>query len=268
VYYGSEFGIKGEKGKGENADVAIRPCIDLDEPDKDIKLMKHIASLGAIRQSIPAVQTGSYAKMELKNQTFLFKRELNGDVVYVALNISDGDYTFRFDTKYPKLADRLSGRQFNVNGGKAEITVPKDGSMVLVDSELQPLHHEETAQTVSAPKPEAAPEVKKEEPPKVEPAPAAPEKPVSCVTPAADKGNGVRGVGVPDGRKAVLGGHYKHFKGGDYVLLSVAKDHETCDEIAVYMSLNGKPDVWARPLDMFLEDVDDHGTVKPRFELV
>ena len=78
----------------------------------------------------------------------------------------------------------------------------------------------------------------------------------------------MKSLGVPDGRKPVLGGHYKHFKGGNYVLLNVAKDHEVCTPIAVYMSLDGKPDVWARPLDMFLEDVDDHGVRKPRFEFI
>ena len=101
----------------------------------------------------------------------------------------------------------------------------------------------------------------------VQPEPAAEEK-VSCVTPAKNSGNGVVGMGVPERRKAVPGGHYKHFKGGNYVLLNIAKDHETCDKIAVYMSLDGKPDVWARPLDMFLEDVNDHGNIKPRFEYI
>lgn len=265
VYYGSEFGIKGEKGRGENADAPLRPCIDLDMAEENIKLMKHISDLGAIRQCIPAVQTGSYAKMELKNQTFLFKREKDGETVYVALNISDGDYTFRFNTKYSKLADRLSGRQFNVNNGNAEITVPKNTSMVLVDSELQMPHKDEEEMVQPVPEektePTVIPEAKVWED-------ISEEKPVSCVTPAMDKGNGVKGIGVPDGRKPVIGGQYKHFKGGDYVLLNCAKDHETCEEIAVYMSLNGKPDVWVRPMSMFLEDVDDHGNVKPRFELV
>ncbi len=264
VYYGSEFGIKGVKGQGEDADLPLRPCIELDMPEQNEKLLKHISALGAIRMSIPTVQTGSYAKMELKNQTFLFKREKDGDIVYIALNISDGDYTFRFNTKYPKLADRLSGRQFTVNNGNAEVTVPKNCSMILVDSELTPVKEEApTEAPKEEPKPiEAAPEKP------AEPAPTVEEVKTACVTPAADKGNGVKSLGVPDGRKPVLGGHYKHFKGGNYVLLNVARDHEVCTPIAVYMSLDGKPDVWARPLDMFLEDVDDHGVRKPRFEFI
>ena len=133
------------------------------------------------------------------------------------------------------------------------------------EPEMAPEDGEEAAE-------EAPAEAPKEEP---KPTEAAPEKPAPaveevkpCVTPAADKGNGVKSLGVPDGRKPVLGAHYKHFKGGDYVLLNVAKDHETCEEIAIYMAINGKPNIWARPLEMFLEDIDDHGVVKPRFELV
>lgn len=263
VYYGSEFGIYGEKGKGADADLAIRPCLDLDNiHNRNDKLMLHISELGGLRLSVPALQSGSYAKMELKNQTFLFKRELNGETVYIALNISDGDYTFRFNTPYQKLADRLTGKQFTVNGGNAEITVPKNKSMVLVDSTLSAPHepevHDESVQTPAPVQEEKVQaEVRTEQP--------APDVQQPQPEP---KNNGIRGLGVPEGRKIVIGGHYKHFKGGDYVVLNVAKDHETCREQAVYMQIYGKPVIWVRPLDMFLEDVDDHGNVKPRFALV
>ncbi len=257
VYYGSEFGIRGEKGRGEDADAAIRPCLDLDDiPDRDDVLMQHIAELGAIRLSVPAIQSGSYAKIELKNQTFLFKRELNGEIAYFALNISDGDYTFRFGTPYGKLADRLSGRQFTVNNGNAEITVPKNKSMVLVNGAmLQPEPEKSAGQPQSATQP--VQEVR-EQPVQQEQQPA----------PVPEKNNGIHGLGVPEGRKIVIGGHYKHFKGGEYLVLNVAKDHETCEEQAVYVQLHDKPIVWVRPLKMFLEDVDDHGNRKPRFELI
>lgn len=256
VYYGSEFGIRGEKGRGEDADAAIRPCLDLDDiPDRDDVLMLHIAELGAIRLSVPAIQSGSYAKMELKNQTFLFKRELNGEIAYFALNISDGDYTFRFGTPYGKLADRLSGRQFTVNNGNAEITVPKNKSMVLVNGAmLQPEPEKPSVQPQSASQPQPTPQEVQSEQPQPAPVP--------------EKNNGIHGLGVPEGRKIVIGGHYRHFKGGEYLVLNVAKDHETCEEQAVYVQLHDKPIVWVRPLKMFLEDVDDHGNRKPRFELI
>lgn len=260
VYYGSEFGIRGEKGRGEEADAALRPCLELDDiPDRNDVLMQHIAELGAIRLSIPAIQSGSYAKIELKNQTFLFKRELNGEIAYFALNISDGDYTFKFGTPYAKLADRLSGRQFTVNNGNAEVTVPKNKSMVLVNGAmLQPEPEPEKEAVSDAETEQPAQEVQTEQPVQHEQQPA----------PVPEKNNGIRGLGVPEGRKIVIGGHYKHFKGGEYLVLNVAKDHETCEEQAVYVQLHDKPIVWVRPLKMFLEDVDDHGNVKQRFTLI
>lgn len=260
VYYGSEFGIYGEKGRGADADLAIRLCLDLDNiPGKNDRLMFHISKLGAIRLALPALQSGSYSKLDLKNQTFLFKRELNGEIVYIALNISDGDYTFRINTPYGKLADRLTGKQFNVNGGAAEITVPKNKSMILVDGNIAVLEEPEI-QTEAQPIPAQNKTVQTEA--------VAEMQPVSEQSEPEPKNNGIRGLGVPEGRKIVIGGHYKHFKGGDYVVLNVAKDHETCAEQAVYMQIYGKPVIWVRPLDMFLEDVDDHGNVKPRFALV
>lgn len=252
IYYGSEFGIYGAKGHGAEADLPVRPCLDLDNiPDRNDELLKHISALGAIRLSTPAIQSGGYSKMELRNQTFSFKREKDGEEVYILLNVSDGDYTFRFNTKYGKLVDLLTGKTFN--GGNAEICVPKNKSMIIADG----------SKAVEIPAPEAI-EVKVETP-IAEPAPA---PVVEVKEEPAPKNNGVVGIGVPEGRKIVLGGHYKHFKGGDYVVLNVAKDSETLEEMVVYMQIYDKPTVWVRPLKMFLEDVDDHGNIKPRFAFV
>lgn len=254
IYYGSEFGIYGAKGHGAEADLPVRPCLDLNNiPDRNDELLKHISALGAIRLSTPAIQSGGYSKMELRNQTFSFKREKDGEEVYILLNVSDGDYTFRFNTKYGKLVDLLTGKTFG--GGNAEICVPKNKSMIIADG----------SKAVEIPEPEAI-EVKVEAP--AEPAPAPVASAVEVKEEPAPKNNGVVGVGVPDGRKIVLGGHYKHFKGGDYVVLNVAKDSETLEEMVVYMQIYDKPTVWVRPLKMFLEDVDDHGNIKPRFAFV
>ncbi|MBQ8569407.1 MAG: DUF1653 domain-containing protein [Oscillospiraceae bacterium] len=260
VYYGSEFGIKGAKGQGEHADDAIRPCIELNDiPDRNDKLVKHISALGAARIQLEALQDGSYSKMQLNNQTLLFKREKNGQEVYIALNISDNDHTFCFNTKYASLTDRLSGKVFAVNG-QASVTVPKNCSMILADSNI-PMDMPE-AEPVAVNEP-----VKKEEPvPAAEPVQEA-AAPV-CEEQPAPVNKGTPSLGVPEGRRIVIGGHYKHFKGGDYVVLNVAKDHETLEENVVYMQIYDKPTVWVRPLKMFLEDIDDHGNIKPRFMFV
>ena len=263
VYYGSEFGIKGAKGNGADADMAIRPCLELDDiPGRDDTLFEHICELGAIRSQFPALQSGSYKKLELKNQTFLYQRELDGQVVYIGLNISDGDYTFNVGTHYARLADRLTGKHYDVSGGCAMVTVPKNHSVILVDANTPAPVKEEAAKAEEAkPAPVEIRAPKAEEKPveqvKAEPAPVKEEAP-----------KGTPSAGIPEGRKIVIGGHYKHFKGGDYVVLNVAHDHETYEEQVVYMQIYDKPKVWVRPLKMFLEDVNDHGNIKPRFEFI
>lgn len=263
VYYGSEFGIKGAKGNGADADMAIRPCLELDDiPGRDDTLFEHICELGAIRSQFPALQSGSYKKLELKNQTFLYQRELDGQVVYIGLNISDGDYTFNVGTHYARLADRLTGKHYDVSGGCARVTVPKNHSVILVDANTPAPVKEEAAKAEEAkPAPVEIQAPKAEEKPveqvKAEPAPVKEEAP-----------KGTPSAGIPEGRKIVIGGHYKHFKGGDYVVLNVAHDHETYEEQVVYMQIYDKPKVWVRPLKMFLEDVNDHGNIKPRFEFI
>lgn len=256
VYYGSEYGIKGAKGKGADADVALRPCLDLDDiPNRDDKLYEHICALGAVRSELPALQSGSYSDIELKNQTYLYKREFDGQVVYIALNISDGDYTFSFDSRYPRLADRLSGRKFECGGGRANVTVPKNHSMILVDADT----HISTPVTEHLTESHAAPA----------PEPAL-EQPVVCeaAEPVQTAPTGTPSLGVPEGRTLVIGGRYRHFKGGEYVVLGTARDHQTFEEMVIYMQTYDKPRTWVRPLSMFLEDVDDHGNRKPRFEFI
>ena len=136
VYYGSEWGIKGAKGTGADADLPVRPALNLGDIKKgDSDLMQHIAALGKIRLENPAAQSGKYSSLELKNQTFLFMREKDDARVYVALNISDGDYSFNLSSTYTTLTDLLSGMKFPVQNGSARISVPKNSSMVLAGTD-------------------------------------------------------------------------------------------------------------------------------------
>ncbi len=245
IYYGSEFGIKGQKGHGADADMAIRPCLELDSiPDRDDKLLEHIRKLGAVRSALPALQSGSYKKIDLKNQTFLYQREKDGKTVYIALNITGGDYTFNIPAQGP-FKDALTGARFD----GSNITVGKNQSVIIVSADTE----------IDLTVPEAVIEVeaiKEEAPVKQEPA-RTEEAPVVKGTPSA---------GIPEGREIVVGGIYKHFKGGTYVVLNVAHDHDSYEEQVVYMQLYDQPRVWVRPLSMFLENVNDHGNIKPRFE--
>lgn len=63
-------------------------------------------------------------------------------------------------------------------------------------------------------------------------------------------------------------GHYRHFKGGEYQALFVARHSENHnEEFVVYRSLKNNS-IWVRPLKMFLENVDRDGYKGPRFVLI
>ena len=54
----------------------------------------------------------------------------------------------------------------------------------------------------------------------------------------------------------VIGAKYRHFKGGEYELIAVARHSETNEELVIYKSLeNGE--VFARPKTMFIDKAGD-----------
>jgi hypothetical protein len=65
-------------------------------------------------------------------------------------------------------------------------------------------------------------------------------------------------------------GKYKHFKGGLYRVIGVAKHSETLEKMVVYEALydNPRSKLWVRPLEMFLEEVEKDGQKFPRFEYI
>lgn len=60
-------------------------------------------------------------------------------------------------------------------------------------------------------------------------------------------------------------GKYRHFKGGEYEVVGVARHSETDERLVVYRPLYGDGGLWVRPAAMFLEPVTHEGRVVPRF---
>jgi len=63
-------------------------------------------------------------------------------------------------------------------------------------------------------------------------------------------------------------GRYRHYKGGEYEVVGVARHSETHEPLVVYRPLVGDSGWWVRPHAMFFESIDVSGTVQPRFQKV
>lgn len=66
----------------------------------------------------------------------------------------------------------------------------------------------------------------------------------------------------------IKSGLYRHFKGGIYEVLFVAKNSETLEDMVVYRANYGEHGVWVRPLSMWNETVERDGKTFKRFEYI
>ena len=60
-------------------------------------------------------------------------------------------------------------------------------------------------------------------------------------------------------------GRYRHFKGGEYEVLGVARHSEGLEDMVVYRPLYNDSGLWVRPLSMFTETVERDGKTQARF---
>jgi hypothetical protein len=60
-------------------------------------------------------------------------------------------------------------------------------------------------------------------------------------------------------------GHYRHYKGGEYELVGVARHSETLEPLVVYRPLYNASGLWVRPFSMFIETIEVAGQTVARF---
>jgi len=63
-------------------------------------------------------------------------------------------------------------------------------------------------------------------------------------------------------------GRYRHYKGGEYRVLGIARHSETLAPLVVYQALYGERGLWVRPHTMFAETIIHQGRNEPRFRFI
>lgn len=70
------------------------------------------------------------------------------------------------------------------------------------------------------------------------------------------------------GKNMIKMGKYRHFKGGEYEVIGIAKNSETLEETVVYKALYDNGGLWVRPLSMWEEEVTREGKTFKRFTYI
>lgn len=87
IYYGSEFGIEGEKTDGIDGDKNVRPKLTADVKSNDVT--QHIKKLVELRKNSKALQVGEYEEVLVRNEQFVYLRRYRDEIRFIILNTSD-----------------------------------------------------------------------------------------------------------------------------------------------------------------------------------
>lgn len=105
IYYGSEWGIKGNKKDG--GDIALRPAVDVDNiPIENQDLVDHIGGLAKIRSNSNPLKYGDYEQVMIECLHWAFARNCEDGTAVVFVNTDDESYHFSVNYK---------GKQYDVD---------------------------------------------------------------------------------------------------------------------------------------------------------
>lgn len=111
VYYGSEWGMTGEKQKGDND---LRPAV---EAPVFNELTEYIAKLAEAKRTSKALNYGGMRSLYLQNRQCVFERSCDGERVLVAINMDGSSVTAYFDAGAAEAVDLLTGEKHSFEGG-------------------------------------------------------------------------------------------------------------------------------------------------------
>ena len=111
VYYGSEWGTKGEKGWG---DPALRPCFEAPEWNG---LTDTIAAMARAHRDSEALCWGDFQELVLTNKQTIFQRRSEHERVLGAVNADSEPYVAHFDAGCGRAVDLITGKEHDFGGG-------------------------------------------------------------------------------------------------------------------------------------------------------
>ncbi|WP_228845268.1 alpha-amylase family glycosyl hydrolase [Phototrophicus methaneseepsis] len=132
IYYGSEWGIEGERTS--QSDKMLRPALSIDDlkiPQPD--LPKTLQRFASIRRNAPALKYGSYRQRYVTHEQFAFERQAPDQTLIIVLNASSQKVEVPLESiSGRRLVDLLNpGQSFDVMSGKASIDVDSNWLRIL-----------------------------------------------------------------------------------------------------------------------------------------
>ena len=125
VYYGSEYGIEGDKHHGDDA-LRVEYNEEKFKADGIADLTGEITALCNLRTSSKALAHGDYTPLQLLNRQFSFRRDCDGETVVTLLNIDDNPFDFNPGIG-GEFTDVLTGKKIDLSG-----SVHLDGCSAIV----------------------------------------------------------------------------------------------------------------------------------------
>ena len=111
VYYGSEWGAKGNKSEG---DPALR--VSFEEPEFN-ELSEWISKLAEAKKGSEALNYGTFRSVVLTNKQCMFERKTEAERVLVAINADSEPYVAHFDAGCGQAVDLITGKLHDFGGG-------------------------------------------------------------------------------------------------------------------------------------------------------
>lgn len=111
IYYGSEWGLEGDKNQG---DPALRPALEKPEWNE---LTDWISKLAAAKKGSEGLNYGNFRSVVLTNKQCIFERTSQNERILVAINADSEPYTAHFDAGCGMAVDLISGEKHDFGGG-------------------------------------------------------------------------------------------------------------------------------------------------------